>query len=162
MRRMLHGKRGISPLIATVILIGICVAGGLLIYNVFFSTAGVVTQRGQVEVETVDLIKSSVETTFSITIKNTGNKPVKILQVTLEDDEGEVDDDQEGPWNLQLGGDSIDEDNMLQPGQTASLSCNPTRIDDEEYVVGESYTVTIYAVFSDDSEFTDTIKVTCE
>ena len=144
------GRKGISPLIATIILIGICVAGGLLIYNIFFSTTGTITQRGQVEVVTVDLVKSSGGTTFSITIKNTGNKPVVTLQVTLDD---------ENAQDLQIGGMNISDANMLQPGQTATLSYNPT---DGKYVVGESYTVTIYAEFSDGSEFTDTIKVTCE
>jgi len=144
------GKRGISPLIATIILISICVAGGLLIYNIFFSATGTITQRGQVEVVTVDLVKSSGGTAFSITIKNTGNKPVVTLQVTLDDEDAQ---------NLKLDGTDIGADNMLQPGQTASLSYSPT---DGKYIVGESYTVTIYAKFSDGSEFTDTIKVTCE
>jgi len=143
MRRMLYGKRGISPLIATVILIGICVAGGLLIYNVFFSTTGTITQRGQVEVVTVDLVKSSKKATFSITIKNTGNKPVTSIEITLE-----------------KAGTVLTSSDSLEPGQ--SWSGSSSSLNSDSYTVGNEYTVTIHAVFSDDSEFTDNIKVACE
>jgi len=145
------GKRGISPLIATIILIGICVAGGLLIYNLFFSTTGTITQRGQVEVVTVDLVKSSGGTTFSITIKNTGNKPVTELNVTLEG--------QDDPFEI------IKEDSVpLSPGQTKSYQESNLTMDsnDGDYVVGKDYLITISAKFSDGSEFKDAIKVTCE
>jgi len=119
------GRKGISPLIATIILIGICVAGGLLIYNIFFSTTGTITQRGQVEVVTVDLVKSSGGTTFTITIKNTGNKPVTELNVTLEG--------QDGPFEIIKTG-----DNPLSPGQTKSYQQSDLTIDsDGDYVVGK-------------------------
>jgi len=78
------GSRAISPLIATIILISICVAGGLLIYSVFFSSAGTLTAKGQVSIESIDLVKDSTgKATFTITIKNTGNKPTSDVTVAL-------------------------------------------------------------------------------
>jgi len=53
------GKRGISPLLATIILIGITVAAGLVIYNLFFSTAGTLSAQLSIQVVSVDVVKMS-------------------------------------------------------------------------------------------------------
>ena len=142
----LKGKRAISPLIATVILIAICVAGGLLVYSIFFSTTSTITAKGQVSVEAIDLVKDTDgNAVFSITIKNTGNKPVTDLKVNVNN---------EGEQSINLdafpGG--------LQPGQSVSY------INDEltqNYVVGNSYNVVIMATFSDGSTATITTSVRC-
>ena len=136
------GKRAISPLIATIILISICVAGGLLIYSVFFSSAGTLTAKGQVEVESVDLVKDSTGTaTFTITIKNTGNKPTKSVTVKLASEKAE----------------SITP-STLEPGQSGTLVLN---LEGSEYTAGNSYNVVIKATFSDGSTFTTTTSVKC-
>ena len=145
-------RRAISPLIATIILIAICVVGGLLVYSIFMSTSGTMSAKGQVSVEAVDLVKNTEgNATFSITIKNTGNKPVVSLNVTLQG--------QKSPLNLQVAGKNIDSDNPLQPGQSATALLNINA--PAPYVVGNSYNVVIEVKFSDGSMFTKTEAVMC-
>ncbi|MBO3809761.1 MAG: hypothetical protein FGF50_09250 [Candidatus Brockarchaeota archaeon] len=142
-------RRAISPLIATIILIAICVVGGLMVYSVFMSTSSTLAAKGQVSVETVDLVKQTTgETTFSITVKNTGNKPAKSLTVKLAGGAAQ---------NLKFNGENVSDTNPLQPGQSASLVYSPTGT----FVVGNSYNIVIEAVFSDGSAFTKTEAVTC-
>jgi len=137
------GKRAISPLIATIILISICVAGGLLVYSVFMSTTSTLTAKGQVEVESIDLVKDTDgNVAFSITVKNSGNKPINSLSVTVgEDSLGDI-----------LGGAT------LQPGQSASKISSLTS---DSYTVGNSYNVVIQVSFTDGSSFAHTTSVRC-
>ena len=141
-------RKGISPLIATIILIAICVAGGLLIYTVFFSTTGTITAKGQLTVEAIDLVKQTDgAAAFTITIKNSGNRPISAptsyLNVTIKGTEYKV--------PLPSGG--------LQPGQSTSfLKTFPAPAD---FVVGSTYTVVIKAKFDDGSTFTTTTSVQC-
>ena len=142
------GKRAISPLIATIILISICVAGGLLIYNVFFSTGGTLTAKGQVSVESIDLVKATGgDVAFSITIKNTGNKPAKSVKITLVGGDNKINDELLGAGS------------SLEPGQTVSYF--NTNLSPNDYTAGNSYSVVIKATFSDDSTFTTTASVKC-
>jgi len=139
-------RRAISPLIATIILIAITVAGGLMIYSIFLSTGGVLGAKGQVSVENVKLVKdSSGVVTFAITIKNTGNKPVAANGLTVKLAGQDV---------------SISLANPLQPGQSVSVAAEAPAIQGG-YVIGNSYTVTISATFTDGSSFADSIAVTC-
>ena len=146
---MKASRRAISPLIATIILIAICVVGGLIVYSLFYSTSGTISAKGQVSVEAIDLVKQTDgTTTFSITIKNTGNKPAKILTVKLAN---------EGAQNLTVAGQNVSDSNPLQPGQSATLIYTPSG----SYVVGNSYNVVISATFTDNSMFTSTTSVMC-
>jgi len=141
------GSRAISPLIATIILISICVAGGLLIYSVFFSSAGTLTAKGQVSTESIDLVKDTAgNVVFSLTAKNTGNKPATAINVKLAG-ESEVD-------ILSAAGMS-----SLEPGQSVSYvkSSGFTGT----YTSGNSYNVVVKATFSDGSSFTTTTSVKC-
>jgi len=140
-------RKGISPLIATIILIAICVAGGLLVYTIFFSTSGTISAKGQLTVEAVDLVKQTDgAAAFTITIKNSGNKPITgahCLNVTLKGVEYEV---------FPSGGN-------LQPGQSTSFLKNFDA--PAAFVVGNAYTVVINAKFADGSTFTATTSVQC-
>jgi len=139
-------RRALSPLIATIILIAITVAGGLMIYSMFLSTGGVLGAKGQVSVENVKLVKdSSGAVTFTITIKNTGNKPVAANGLTVKLAGREV---------------SISLSNPLQPGQSVSIVAEAPTIQGG-YIIGNTYTVSIEATFTDGSSFADTISVTC-
>lgn len=149
MKAAIRSRKAISPLIATIILIAICVVGGLIVYSVFMSTSSTLSAKGQISVEAIDLVKATDRTvTFSITVKNTGNKPAESLTVQLAD---------ESVQNLQVAGQNVSADNPLQPGQQAVLVYNPSG----DYVVGNSYNVVIRAQFSDGSMFVDTKGVMC-
>jgi flagellin-like protein len=140
---MKMGKRAISPLIATIILIAICIVGGLLIYSVFMSTSGILSSKAQVSVEAADLVVTTAgDKSFSMVIKNTGNKPVTELNVTLN---GEA----EAEVTLPTGG--------LQPGQSVAYTATLS----EDYVIGNTYNVVIKAECSDGSTFVTTTGVTC-
>jgi flagellin-like protein len=140
MKAIAKRSRAISPLIATIILIAITVVGGLLVYSIFTSTSNTMSAKALVSVETVDLVKGAGDSKqFSIVVKNTGNKPISHLTITLAS---------EG---------IADETVTLQPGQSVAYSKTPSG----SYVVGNSYIVVIEAEFSDGSTFVTTTGVMC-
>jgi len=139
-------RRAISPLIATIILIAITVAAGLMIYSMFLSASSILGAKGQVSVENVKLVKDSGgSVTFAITIKNIGNKPVAANGLSIKLAGQDV---------------SVSLSNPLQPGQSISAVTEAPQIQ-AGYVVGNTYTVAISATFTDGSSFSDTITVTC-
>jgi flagellin-like protein len=144
MKAIAKRSRGISPLIATIILIAITVVGGLLVYSIFTSTSNTMSAKALVSVEAADLVMSSdgQQVQFSIVIKNTGNKPIKELKVKLASED-------EATVTLPVGG--------LQPGQSVAYSAEVGK----GYVVGNTYTVVIKATFSDSSTFVTTAGVMC-
>lgn len=139
-------RRGISPLIATIILIAITVAGGLLIYSMFMSTGSIWGAKGQVAVENIKLVKNTDgAVTFAITVKNTGNKPIQSDGLTVKLEGQTV---------------AITLNSDLQPGQSVSFVGDAPSLA-AGYVIGKTYIVTIQATFSDGSSFSDTLTVTC-
>ena len=147
MKAMAKRSRGISPLIATIILIAITVVGGLLVYSIFTSTSNTMSAKALVSVETVDLVKDTGgNANFNIVIKNAGNKPIKDLKVKLaSENEATVD------LSTLPGG-------KLQPGQSVAYSAPSLS---GSYTVGNSYTVVIKATFEDGSSFVTTAGVMC-
>jgi len=81
--KLVKSIRAVSPLIATILLIAITVAGGLVTYALFTSTAGVSSAKGQVSFESVDLVRTGGQLAFAATLKNAGNKPVENITVSL-------------------------------------------------------------------------------
>ena len=137
------GERGVSPLIATIILMAITVGAGLVIYNLFFGTAGTLSAQLNIQIVSVDIVKTSSHTLVSATIKNTGNKPISSCTVTIYGDSGTA--------TLNLG--SID------VGQTKSTSAT----DPSGFTVtaGKTYPVKITASASDGSTLDKSLTVTC-
>ena len=148
LHRILKQKRGISPLIATIILIAICVAGGALVYSIFFSTAGTLNAIGQLNVQSITLVKDTAgNTVFAMTIKNVGNKPINSLNVTLASE----------PLAIVA---SIKNTAPLQPGQ--SVSYVPTAaLSGNNYIIGNNYNVIIAAQTTDGSTLSQTVSATC-
>jgi len=145
---MLKHKRAISPLIATIILIAICIAGGALIYSIFFSTASTINATGQLNVQSINLVKDTQgNTAFSMTIKNVGNRPINSLNVTLASE----------PLAVVS---SIKPTAPLQPGQSVSYT-PATALNGNNYIIGNSYNVVIAAQTTDGSTLTQTVSVTC-
>lgn len=143
MKRLLRCRKAISPLIATIILIAIVVAGGLLVYSIFFGTAGTLTAKGQVTVESIDLVKDATGTAaFTITIKNTGNKPTTDVKVTLAS---------ETPTSINP--------KALEPGKSGSIILSG--LAGADYIVGNSYRVVVNATFTDGSTSLTTTTVQC-
>ena len=136
-------RRAVSPLIATIILIAITVAAGLVIYNLFFSTAGTMSAQLNIQVVSVDIVKTSTTTLVSASVKNTGNKPITSCNVTVWGDSGTV--------TLSLG--------AIDVGQTKSQSAvNPSGF---SVTVGKSYPVKIDATAADGSTLSKSFTATC-
>lgn len=134
LNKLKSDRRAISPILATIVLIAITVAGGLLVYNVFFATAGTLSARTQVEIESVNMVKTtSGATVFSITLQNTGNKFLNSVAYTVTGDTGTL--------TATL--------NNLQPGQSQSdTKTNPAGF---SVTPGKTYPVSITATASDGS-----------
>jgi len=137
------GEKGVSPLIATIILMAITVGAGLVIYSLFFGTAGTLSAQLSIQVVSVDIVKTSSHILVSATIKNTGNKLISSCTVTIYGDSGTA--------TLNLG--SID------VGQTKSASAT----DPSGFTVtaGKTYPVKIAASASDGSALDKSLTVTC-
>jgi flagellin-like protein len=144
-------RKAVSPLLATIILIAITVAAGLVIYNLFFSTAGTISSTLQVDIISCDLVKTATPSRvlLSITVKNTGNRPITTCKVSIWDDSGT-----EKP----TGGKEI-VTGALNPGAFASYSITDTDIG-TGFTIGKSYPVKIKAG-DGTSTFEKTITIYC-
>jgi len=154
LRRKAFGRKAVSPLLATMILIAITVAAGLVIYNLFFSTAGTISSQLNIQIVSMDLVKTSSTRLFSITIKNSGNKPISSITVTVY-----LEPSASGspPVAWTFSGSSLN----LQPGQVWSSSGTTLPTGAKEPVVGQSYPVTISVSASDGSKLDKSLTVVC-
>jgi len=144
--KLVKNLKAVSPLIATIILIAITIAGGLLVYALFTSTAGVGSAKAQVQIDTMDLVKPTdplSDVVFTMTIKNGGNKPAESINVTIGD---------EAKDSVTLVG------GVLQPGQTVSYTAT---LDYGSYVIGNAYLVTVEAGYTDSSTSSIVASVSC-
>jgi hypothetical protein len=137
--------KAVSPLLATMILIAITVAAGLIIYNLFFTTAGAISTQLTIQINTIDVVKASDITLVSVTIKNAGNKPITSCNVTFHGDSGTS-------LTMDLG--SID------VGQSVSKSYKPSA-SQLTVTVGKTYPVQIEVAASDGSKLSKATTVTC-
>jgi flagellin-like protein len=137
--------RAISPLIATIILIAITIVGGLLIYNLFFATSSTASSTSAISVQNIDLVVpgGTGNAQFSITIKNTGNKPIIGYTITVI-----------GEGNAQNS--TTRSSLTIQPGQTFSEQYTPNGL---SFVVGKYYAVNIKVTFSDQTTFATSTSV---
>jgi flagellin-like protein len=143
--RLSKHKKAVSPLIATIILIALTIAGGLVVYELFTSTANVASSKAQVSIDSMDLVKTTGSVVFTITVKNSGNKPVASdLNVTLA---------AEDPVSMTLPALG------LEVGE--SVSTTMSGLTSATYIVGDSYLVTVSAKYSDGSTTSITQSVIC-
>jgi hypothetical protein len=83
----LKKRRGLSPAITTLIILGIAVIAGVAVFQNFQSQSSVASARGAITVENLALIKNpSGELWLSATIKNSGNKQIVSTAVNLQVD----------------------------------------------------------------------------
>jgi flagellin-like protein len=138
--------RAISPLIATIILIAITIVGGLLIYNLFFATSSTASSTSAISVQNIDLVVpgGSGDVQFSITIKNTGNKPVIAYKITIFGENGQN--------SITNTTNTL----TVQPGQTFSEQKTLSGL---SFIVGKYYAVNIQVTFSDKTTFSTSTSV---
>ncbi len=136
-------RRAVSPLLATVMLMAITIAAGLVIYSLFFNAAGTASSQLSIHVISVDIIRTSSTILVSATIKNSGNKPITSCNVTVYGDSGSA--------TLQLG--------PIDVGQSKSASVmDPSGF---SVTVGKTYPVEIRARASDGSALHKSMVAPC-
>jgi len=81
-------RSGLSPLLATIILVAITVSAGLVVYGVISGWFGILITRIEVQVISVDLIKTGDIALLSVSVKNTGSKPLIGIIVSGMDENG--------------------------------------------------------------------------
>jgi hypothetical protein len=86
---------------------------------------------------------------FTITLKNSGNKPATEIGVTLN-----------GESRITIS--DVTSSNPLQPGRSTVLTLTTAAGTlTQTYIAGNTYTVTIDATFTDGSKFTSSMTVQC-
>ncbi|MEM2487273.1 MAG: hypothetical protein QXR44_01590 [Thermoproteota archaeon] len=142
-------RRGLSEVVATLLLVIIVIASSTL-YHVFsMRYAYTLFMKGSVSFETAALYKKGDGSClFTCTIKNTGEKPAKKVLIKLADE----------AW-VQL---PVDEYHPLNPGCTTSISLsNGEGGLSGDYVAGLTYPLAVQATFIDESTFTTATNVQC-
>jgi len=74
--------------LATIILLILVMAGSIVVYGILSGLMGGLGSVLAVQIVSVDLIRSGDRTLFSVSVKNTGNKPVTGIIVSGLDDNG--------------------------------------------------------------------------
>lgn len=150
-------RRGISPAITSIILIGVAVAAGIGAYTVYASSANTISLKGAVIVEALDLVKqSNGEEYLSVTIKNAGNKAFSSTAVNLQ-----VDTDSATSGIQPFSASPFP--SVLSPGQTASVlarivDSGGTAITSQN--VGDTIPVEIVATTTDGSTLRELVSAT--
>ena len=138
-------RRAVSPLLATIMLIAITLAGSLLVWNFFTSMAQTQGESVQVQLVDVALLQSGTGTTvFSVTAKDTGSTPIASLAILLN-----------GASLMNYTGPA------LLPGQSwsAQTIAMPSNV---TVTIGETYIVTATATTSSGGSATTSQSVLCE
>jgi flagellin-like protein len=140
--RIQRDRRGVSPLIATIILISITVAVGLTVYAFVSGMVGTMSSTLDIQIQSIDVVKAGSNILVATTIKNSGNIQITTCDVTVTGDSGTA--------TLTLGG--------ISPGKAASASLsNPAGL---SVTIGNAYPVSI-SVTATESSLTKALTVTC-
>jgi len=96
--------RAVSPLLATIVLIAIVVSAGIVVYSMISGWIDVYSSTLSIQPTSVNLVVADDKALLSVSVKNTGNKPLAGMVVTGYDDNGK-------PFKLALP--------PAEPGQTS-------------------------------------------
>jgi len=141
--RLLKRLRGVSSLVAVVVLIAVVIVGGFLLFWMVQNNLFRQSPAAKLSIDTSQLVRDTAgNVIFSTVIKNSGSKPCKTINITLNGENMTS-------YNLST--------EPLEPGHTIILAPEPTEI----YVLGDTYPVTIVGVFSDGSSASLSQTVTC-
>jgi flagellin-like protein len=76
-------RRAVSPILATVLLLGITVVGGGLTYTLMSSGASTASTQNLIALENAQAVKGTSHADMTATIKNSGTVPWKTLEMTV-------------------------------------------------------------------------------
>jgi len=138
--KRLKALKGVSPLLAAIILIAGTIAGSLLVYTLYFSSANTAAATSLVSVSPM-LMKAGNTAKLALNFKNIGTKPVVKIEYTFNGEETQVLDVE------------------VPPGQQVSTVFTPAH--PENFIVGNNYLLVVKATYSDGSTSTDVLSVMC-
>jgi len=141
----LRSRRGISPVLATLILIVIAVVAGLVVYSWVMGWIG--AQKRQVALA-VRVIRTN-EDSYTVEIRNTGSTTVTISKVTVTDPDG---DKHEHKWDHPYV--------TLSPGSSTTATTEYAEGPGDKKTAAVGTEVTVVVTTTDKGSFT--YKVTVE
>ncbi len=117
-----RARRALSPILATVILIAITIAGGLLVFSMFESSASTQQLKAIVDIESAQLIApANSNYTFVLVVKNVGSLPITNMDVVFAG----LDLKTPGLNPAPVWSPLISAGNPLTPGMTAVVTYDP-------------------------------------
>lgn len=143
----MYGRRAVSPLFASIILIVVAFFGGFIIHHAFTAFIHSSQPSSMLLVEDASITKGTTGlAVFTCTVKNIGGGSITRITVQLGD-ESEADYPNVSPSN------------PLNPGQSASIVLS---LDGWKYAVGKTYMVKLIAYLSDGSIFAHATTAFCK
>jgi len=76
-------RKGLSPLLAIIIGLVVTIVAGILLAQLYFSYAATLSARPAVNLEYVDAIDAGDRDIVAINLKNVGNVPVDVNEITI-------------------------------------------------------------------------------
>jgi len=83
---MLKEERGISNMVAALILLSLALVGGAIVFGSMSSMTNVIVARADVQVQSSDIVVTSTRTIISVSVKNVGTVPLSSCTVTVYGD----------------------------------------------------------------------------
>jgi flagellin-like protein len=140
-------NKAISPIIATIILIAITVAFGLVVYGIATGVAGSASSNTQLSVIQATLVQpSSGSASFSMTLKNSGSTPLNHLNVNVQ-----------GLTGLTNSSLTMMPQTTLSPGESISVMGTSTA----SCTVGNTYVIQISATAGNGGSYSTSTSVAC-
>ena len=159
--------RGVSTVLSVLILMAIVVVGSVFVYQIFLRNAQAQDSDGQVSVQDASLLMATSgrngTALFSITIENTGNKPVSDIELTVNNVEQAPSScpppappaRPQSPTFCVMSA-AVAPGNMLGPNQVTSATGTPFNGGGGSlmnFLEDTSYPYTIQVTFSDSSTY---------
>lgn len=82
-KTLLNSRRAISPILATVVLLGITVVAGGLVFSVFSSSTTAASSADVIAIQNAQAIKGSDHSDLTVTVKNAGSSPWAKIEMTV-------------------------------------------------------------------------------
>ncbi|MDG6907322.1 MAG: hypothetical protein JRN20_16235 [Nitrososphaerota archaeon] len=148
---ILKKKAGISPIVATIILIAITVAAGLVVYGIMNGVIGTASNNTQISVIQATLVQTSGSSgsSFSMTVKNSGSQPLNSVTVSVPS----------LGLSTSLKTLTITPSGALSPGESVSVTSGGPNA--AACTVGDTYAVQINATASNGGSYATSTSVTC-
>lgn len=81
--KMFGNRRAVSPILATVLLLGITVVGGGLVYSLMAQGSNTASSQNIITLENAQAVKGTSHADLTVTIKNGGSIPWKKVEMTV-------------------------------------------------------------------------------